>query len=325
MGVTGGAGFIGSHLVDALIEHGADVVVVDDLTSGRRENLAPREGRLALEIGSITDDVALERAFEDVELVYHQAALTSVPKSVAHPRRFLAVNAVGTMQVLNAARLAGARRVIIASSSSVYGDQNGEAKVETMKPAPRSPYAAAKLSAEDMARAFAHCYDLQVLCLRYFNIFGPRQRPDSPYAAVIPRFIDAMRHGRRPAIFGDGSQTRDFTYVDNVVHANLLAGLCTGEFGGDAVNIACGQSTSLLELVHALAELIGAQESYELSEPRVGEVLHSRADISRARELLGYEPTIGFDEGLRRTVEGNKSTSPQVNTSTSSHSGGGVD
>lgn len=300
--VTGGAGFIGSHLVDAMVNAGADVVVFDDFSAGRRENLDTVSDRITLIEGSINDDDQLQSAIEGAVIVFHEAALTSVPRSVELPRLFLQVNTIGTQNVLDAARKAGTKRVVIASSSSVYGDQAGDAKVESMEPRPLSPYAAAKLSAEHIARAFAYCYELSSVCLRYFNIFGPRQRPDSPYAAVIPRFIDAMRHRRRPVIYGDGSQTRDFTFVDNVVHANLLAGACKTDLRGDTLNIATGGQRSLLELTHALANLLDVPADFELLPPRPGEVLHSRADISKARSVLGYEPIVSFEDGLARTA-----------------------
>lgn len=314
--MTGGAGFIGSHIVDALVNAGADVVVLDDFSAGRRENLSSVLKDITLIEGTIADSDVLQKAIKGAAIVFHQAALTSVPRSVELPRKYIEINTTGTQNVLDAARKAGAMRVVIASSSSVYGEQAEGAKHESMQPRPMSPYAAAKLSAEHIARAFAHCYNLSSVCLRYFNIFGPRQRPDSPYAAVIPRFIDAMRHHRRPIIYGDGSQTRDFTYVANVVHANLLAGACGKDLRGDAINIATGGKRSLLELVHALAKLLNVDADFELCPPRPGEILHSRADITRAAELLGYRPIVAFEDGLARTAE---QTLQQVNKSTSQH------
>ena len=300
--VTGGAGFIGSHLVDALVEAGARVVVLDDLSSGLRENLSNAGSAIELIEGSIADPDVVQRAVAGTSIVFHQAALTSVPRSVEQPRQSVHVNTTGTMNVLNAARQAGAVRVVLASSSSVYGDQPGDSKVESMLPRPRSPYAAAKLSAEYCARAVSQCYGMSTVCLRYFNIFGPRQRPDSPYAAVIPRFIDAMRSGRTPVIYGDGSQTRDFTFVANVVQANLLAGVSERNLAGEAINIACGGQTSLLDLTAQLAQLLGVESACEHAPPRMGEVMHSRADIALAGELLGYVPAVSFASGLERTV-----------------------
>ncbi len=301
--VTGGAGFIGSHLVDALVARGASVVVLDDLSSGLRENLAGANDRIEFVEGSIADVDAVQRAVAGVEIVFHQAALTSVPRSVEHPRQSVHVNTAGAMKVLSAAHSAGVQRVVLASSSSVYGDQEGEAKVETMFPQPRSPYAAAKLAAEHCARAMSLCCGLSTVCLRYFNIFGPRQRPDSQYAAVIPRFIEAMRSGSKPVIFGDGSQTRDFTFVANVVQANLRAGVSTRKLRGEAVNIACGGQTALLDLTQRIADLLDVEYEFERAPARKGEVLHSRADITLASKLLDYTPTISFAEGLQRTVQ----------------------
>lgn len=301
--VTGGAGFIGSHLVDALVECGAAVVVLDDLSSGRRENLESVADRIRLIEGATTDEVAVRSAVVGCDTIFHQAALTSVPRSVEHPRQSVKVNTLGTIIVLNQAQQGGVQRVVLASSSSVYGDQEGGAKVETMTPQPRSPYAASKLSAEHCTRAFSTCFGLSTVCLRYFNIFGARQRPDSPYAAVIPRFIEAMRHGRKPVIYGDGTQTRDFTHVSNVVHANLLAGATNAALHGEPINIACGGQTSLLELADTMAGLMGTRCECEFAPPRRGEVLHSRADISRAKQMLGYEPAVSFREGLKRTIE----------------------
>ena len=297
--VTGGAGFIGSHLTDALVSHGADVCVLDDFSQGRDENLAQIADRVRIVRGSILDSDALGEACADVELIFHLAALTSVPGSIEKPREYYEVNATGTLGVLEIARVVGARRVIFAASSSVYGDNPALPKVESMPPEPMSPYAVAKCASEYMLRAYSQCYGLSAVSLRYFNIFGPRQRPDSPYAAVVPRFAEALSQGRKPTIYGDGSQTRDFTHVSNAVHANLLAGACPTPLHGEVVNVACGKSYNLLELVERMAAILGSDSECEFLPPRVGEVLHSCASIQAARSVLGYEPVMNFDEGLR--------------------------
>ena len=297
--VTGGAGFIGSHLTDALVNHGADVCVLDDFSQGRDENLAEVSDRVRVVRGSIMDDAALTEACEGVEMIFHLAALTSVPGSVNQPRRYYEVNATGTLGVLEKARAVGAKRVIFAASSSVYGDNPELPKVETMPPEPMSPYAVAKCTGEYMLRAYAQCYELSAVSLRYFNIFGPRQRPDSPYAAVVPKFAEALLQGRKPTIYGDGTQTRDFTHVSNAVHANLLAGACPTPLQGEVVNVACGKSYNLLELVERMAAILDVQGECEFAPPRVGEVRHSWASIKAAKSLLGYEPVIGFEDGLQ--------------------------
>jgi UDP-glucose 4-epimerase len=303
--VTGGAGFIGSHLCEALVERGAQVSVLDDLSNGRRENLADVHDQLTFIEGSILQRQALDEAVRDAEIIFHEAAIASVPRSVKEPEVYFQVNATGTLMVLEAARRVArpGARFIYAASSSVYGDRDELPKTESMSPMPLSPYASAKFAGEHLLRTYCHCYGLQGVSLRYFNIFGPRQRPDSPYAAVIPRFATALLSGEKPVIYGDGSQTRDFTYVANAVHANLLAATCSARLVGQSVNIACGQRYSLLELLQAIAAHLQVKLAYELAPPRVGEVLHSQADIAAARRLIGYEPIVGFHEGLRRTLD----------------------
>ncbi len=297
--VTGGAGFIGSHLTDALVNHGADVCVLDDFSQGLAENLAQVADRVRIVRGSILDSDALGEACADAELIFHLAALTSVPGSIDKPREYYEVNATGTLGVLETARAVGAKRVIFAASSSVYGDNPALPKVESMSPEPMSPYAVAKCASEYMLRAYAQCYGLSAVSLRYFNIFGSRQRPDSPYAAVVPRFAEALSQGRKPTIYGDGTQTRDFTHVSNAVHANLLAGACPTPLLGEVVNVACGKSYNLLELVERMAAILDSDSECEFLPPRVGEVLHSCASIDAAQTVLGYEPVMNFDEGLR--------------------------
>jgi UDP-glucose 4-epimerase len=298
--VTGGAGFIGSHLCDALLKHGAAVSVIDDLSNGDRENL---DDRIKLTVGSILDKDALGRAVAGAEVIFHQAAVASVPRSVEEPEQYHEINTTGTMRVLEAARAAGAQRVVFASSSSVYGDQPALPKHEGMVLDPLSPYAASKAAGEQYIRAWSLSYGLSAVSLRYFNIFGPRQRPDSPYAAVIPRFAEALCSGKRPQIYGDGGQTRDFTHVANAVQANVLAGATTKPPRGEAVNVATGRPLSVLELLAIMAKQMGVSGEADMHPPRAGDVLHSHATIDLARDLIGYEPVVGFEEGLPETIE----------------------
>jgi UDP-glucose 4-epimerase len=236
------------------------------------------------------------------EVVFHEAALASVPRSVEEPRLYFDVNSRGTLEVLEAARALKVKRIVYAASSSVYGDGPELPKVETLQPLPMSPYASAKFAGEHFLRTYCHCYGMSGVSLRYFNIFGPRQRPDSPYAAVLPRFAEAMMGGKKPVIYGDGTQTRDFTYVANVVHANLLGGMCEKPLRGESVNIACGESFSLLQLLKTMADQLGVKPDCDFAPPRTAEVMHSRASIDAARKLIGYEPIVSFEEGLKRTL-----------------------
>jgi UDP-glucose 4-epimerase len=304
--VTGGAGFIGSHIAARLLQDGQQVRVLDNLSTGRRLNLdflhaIPGNGFEYVE-GDIRDVEACRRSCQGVDVVFHQAALASVQRSVENPSDTTAVNVTGTVNVFAAARESGVRRVVAASSSSVYGDSETLPKHEDMPLAPRSPYAASKAAGEQFARVFALTLGLETVSLRYFNVFGPRQDPGSQYAAVIPLFITALLEKRRPVIFGDGHQSRDFTYVDNVVDANLAAARGPGG-SGEAVNIACGERYSLLDLLKALGDIVGTTADPELKPPRVGDVLHSQASIEKAERLFGFRPARGFQEGLRRTVE----------------------
>jgi UDP-glucose 4-epimerase len=300
--VTGGAGFIGSHLCDALARHGARVRVIDDLSHGLRENLRSAGDQVELVEASIVDRQAMTAAADGADVIFHLAAVASVPRSVAEPELYVRVNVDGTVSVLEAARACGVKCVVFASSSSVYGDQPRLPKVETMTLDPRSPYAASKCAGEQFVRAYARCYPFSAVSLRYFNIFGSRQRLDSPYAAVLPRFAEALVQGRPATVYGDGTQTRDFTHVDNAVQANLLAGSTPRDLGGEAVNIATGRALSVLELLRAMAEVIGVEPAYETAPSRPGDVAHSLAGLDRARDLLGYEPVVDAELGLAETV-----------------------
>jgi UDP-glucose 4-epimerase len=301
--VTGGAGFIGSHIVTALVSRGDRVRVLDNLSTGHRHNLDHVRGKVDFVAGDVARRADVERAVEGVEVVFHEAALASVPRSVATPLDTNEACVTGTVTLLDAARKAGVRRVVYAGSSSVYGDRaDTAAKRETDLPAPLSPYAAAKLAGEYYCQAFTATYGLETVTVRYFNVFGPRQDPQSQYAAVIPKFITSMLAGQRPTIFGDGRQSRDFTYVENVVIGTLLAADATGAVG-QRINVACGRQHSLLDLVAALNRALGTRLEPVFDAPRTGDVRDSLADVSLARDLLGYEPTVDFDEGLRRTID----------------------
>jgi UDP-glucose 4-epimerase len=300
--VTGGAGFIGSHLVEALLERGHRVRVLDDFSTGAPANLEPVRGRVEVIEGDITDPETVQSAVRGSELVFHQAALASVPRSVANPLATHRVCVDGTLNVLLAARDAGVRRLVYAASSSAYGNSVRLPKTESDPTAPLSPYAAAKLAGEHYCASFSEVYRLETVRLRYFNVFGPRQSPDSPYAAVIPRFIEALTAGRSPTVHGDGQQSRDFTYVVDVVQANLLAAEAPG-VSGRVYNVACGRRTTLLELVAHLNALLGTRIRAAHTAARPGDVRHSQADIERARAELGYQPTTDVAEGLRRCLE----------------------
>ena len=301
--ITGGAGFIGSHLVEALVGLGAVVSVIDDLSSGYESNFGPNHERIRFIRGSILENAAMQHAARGCDIIFHEAALCSVPRSVEQPGHYELVNVTGTLRVLEAARAESVGRVVYAASSSAYGDAPTLPKIESMPVDCLSPYAATKQAGEQLLRAYAACYGLGGVSLRYFNIFGARQRPDSPYAAVIPLFTDALLRCRKPIIYGDGGQTRDFTHVGNAVHANLLAGASDRDLHGQVVNVGCGKSFSLLTLLDAVGRALGVDAAAEFAPPRAGDVRHSLADISLARSLLGYEPIIDFDTGLRQTVQ----------------------
>jgi UDP-glucose 4-epimerase len=300
--ITGGGGFIGSHLAHALSQRGDVVRVLDDFSTGNRHNLAGAEGDISVLEGSMLDRPLVEEAMRGVDVVLHQAALPSVPRSVADPWTSNRINVEGSLNIFLAARDAGVRRVVYASSSSVYGNAAQYPVDESLPRQPLSPYAVSKAAVEQYATSFAMLYGMQLVGLRYFNVFGPRQDPDSPYAAVIPRFLQAMLAGHAPIIYGDGTQARDFTSVRNVVSANLLAADASGELNG-VYNIACGKPVSLLELFAALNESLSASLTPEHHPRRDGDILMSWASIDAAREAFGYTPDVSFDDGLRETVD----------------------
>jgi nucleoside-diphosphate-sugar epimerase len=299
--VTGGAGFIGLHLAERLLCDGAQVRVVDNFATGKRENIAPLLPHLELIEASVTDREALDRAFRGADYVLHQAALPSVPRSIEDPLTTHHYNATGTLTVLMAARAAGVKRVVYAASSSAYGEIEAEYKVESMPPQPLSPYGVSKLTGEYYCSAFTRVYGLETVALRYFNVFGPRQDETSQYSAVIPRFLAAMLRGQPPTIYGDGRQSRDFTYIDNVVHGNLLA-LRAPDAPGEVINLAMGGSISLLDLAARINALLGTDIAPEHLPPRPGDILHSCAAMEKAAALLGFRPVVDFDSGLARTL-----------------------
>jgi UDP-glucose 4-epimerase len=304
--VTGGAGFIGSHIVKALLARGDRVRVLDNFCTGKVANLSSFEKQIEFIEGDLVDPAAIARAVEGVEVVLHQAALASVPRSVDAPLDTNAACVTGTVTLLDGARKAGVRRVVYAGSSAAYGDQPTPVKHERLMPMPLSPYAAAKVACELYCQAFTSSYGLETVTIRYFNVFGPGQDPNGAYAAVIPKFITEILAGGRPTIFGDGKQSRDFTYIDNVVQGNLLAAEAP-EAVGQTINVACGESFDLLRLVKGINKALGTDVKPIFQPARVGDVRDSLADISLARKVLKYEPKIGFDEGLKRTVEFYKS------------------
>jgi UDP-N-acetylglucosamine/UDP-N-acetyl-alpha-D-glucosaminouronate 4-epimerase len=300
--VTGGAGFIGSHIAEVLVAKGESVVVFDNLATGKETTLAALKGHAQFIRGDIRDLDSIKAAMKGVEIVFHQAALASVPRSIADPITSLETNVNGTQNVLLAARDAGVRRVVYASSSSVYGNTATLPKREDMPPHPMSPYAVQKLTGELLCGVFTQIYGLETVALRYFNVFGPRQDPNSQYAAVIPRFLSALTEKRRPIVFGDGEQTRDFTYIANVVSANLLAAT-SPHASGHAMNIGCGEQISLNAVLGLAGELLNVNPDPVYREPRTGDVRDSLADISLAQRLLAYKPTVTFREGLVRTLD----------------------
>ncbi len=298
--VTGGAGFIGAHLAEELVRRGFRVRVFDNFATGHRRNLAAIESAIEIRDADLRDPEACAHACEGVSVVFHLGALGSVPRSIADPLTSNAVNVTGTLNLLQGARQSGVRRVVFSSSSSVYGDTPTLPKVETMPLSPRSPYAVTKLAGEEYCRVFSQTMGLETVRLRYYNVFGPRQDPNSQYAAVIPLFVKALMEGRRPTIHGDGLQSRDFTYITNVVEANLLA--ADAPAAGEVFNIACGEQITVLDVCRFIAEELGVPCDPEFVPTRAGDVKHSRAGIEKARAILRYEPGIGFRDGLKRTV-----------------------
>ncbi len=299
--VTGGAGFIGSHIVEELVRREKRVRVLDNFSTGKKENIAPFLEEIELIEGDIRDPEIVKKAVKEIDYVLHQAALPSVPRSIKDPITTNEVNVLGTLNILMAAKEAGAKKIVYASSSSVYGDTPNLPKREDTVTSPLSPYALSKLAAEEYSKLFSSLYGLEAIILRYFNVFGPRQDPTSQYAAVIPKFIASMLKGERPTIYGDGEQSRDFTYVSNVVSANLLA--ITSKIKEGVFNIACGKRITVNELVKSLNRIMDTDIEPLHTNPRPGDVRHSQADISKAKKVLGYRIEVDFEEGLRKTVE----------------------
>ena len=300
--VTGAAGFIGSHICDRLVEEGHQVVALDNLSTGNRQNLAHLLDEIEFVEGDVCDEERCKALCQGVDHVIHQAALGSVPRSVDDPLRTHENNATGTLNLLVAARDAEVSSFVFAASSSVYGDTEVLPKHEEMTPRPQSPYATSKLTCELYARNFAALYGLPTVCLRYFNIFGPRQDPSGAYAAVVPCFVDALLDGQQATIFGDGEQSRDFTYVSNAVDANLRATERASDIAGAVINIGCGDRTTINDLYRFIAQACDVDRPARHVEPRAGDVRHSLASLERARELLGYRPVVSVEEGLQRTV-----------------------
>lgn len=300
--VTGGAGFIGSHLATRLVELGHRVRILDDFSTGRRANIAHLDGRYELVEADLSGDGTCDEACHGIDYIFHQAAVPSVPKSVDDPQASHDTNINGTFNLLRAAVTHKVRRVVYAASSSTYGDSPESSKHEDIRPQPLSPYAVQKCTGEMYARAFFECYGLESISLRYFNVFGERQDPKSQYAAVIPAFVTAILAGEPPVIYGDGEQTRDFTYIANVVHGNILA-MEAEKTCGQSVNIACGQAITVNEAVAAINRILGTSVQPRYEAPRAGDVRHSCADVRLARDLLGFEPRVSFDEGLSRAIE----------------------
>ncbi len=299
--VTGGAGFIGSNTVDELVRRGHSVVVLDDLSAGKEENLAEIRAKITFVKGSITDLEAVQKAMHQAEYVIHLAARTSVPRSVKDPLETNRINVEGTLNVLVAARDNKVKRLVFAASSSAYGETATLPKTEAMQPQPISPYGVSKYVGELYAQTFGRCYGLENVCVRYFNIFGPRQDPDSPYSGVLSRFALAFLEDQQPVIYGDGEQTRDFTFVENAVQANLLACESPSSASGGVFNVGTGARISLNQTLELLRRISGKKLQAKYEPPRDGDIRDSQADITKAREYLGYEPTVMFEEGLERT------------------------
>jgi len=302
--VTGGAGFIGSNLVRHILAEGHDAVVLDNLATGKRQNMHDFIDRIEFIEGDIRDRQTVDRAVAGCAAVFHQAALGSVPRSVEDPAASHDANVNGTLTVLDAARAAGVKRVLFAASSSAYGDREESPKHEGMAPLPVSPYAAGKVACECYMRAYAACYGMETLSLRYFNVFGPYQDPAGAYAAVIPAWVSRLLRKQRPVVYGDGEQSRDFCYIDNVCEANWLAAHAPAEAcDGTAINIACNHATTLNQILELLKELMNTDAQPEYADPRPGDVKHSLADVSLAGKVIGYRPRIFFEQGLRKAID----------------------
>ncbi len=300
--VTGGAGFVGSHLTEALVNRGHKVRVIDNFATGKKKNIAHILDKIELLEGDIRNPDDCQRAVKDVSVVLHQAAVPSVPKSVQDPVTSHQANVDGTFNMLMAAKDAGVKRFVYAASSSAYGDTEISPKHEQILPGPKSPYAVNKLVGEYYCRAFYECFGLQTISLRYFNVFGPRQDPASQYAAAIPAFVTAILEDRQPTVYGDGEQSRDFTFIENVIEANLLAAGAP-ETHGEVINIACGQSVTINEIIKQINELLGKNIEPIYTDPRPGDVRHSLADITLAYQVIGYKPIVYFDEGLKKAID----------------------
>ncbi len=302
--VTGGAGFIGCNLVRYLLDKGQDVVVLDNFATGKPENIADFKDAVAFIEGDIRDRETMDRAVGGCAAIFHEAALGSVPRSVEDPATSHDVNVNGTLTLLEAARAAGVKRVIFAASSSAYGDREESPKHEAMRPLPISPYAASKVACECYLQAYAACYGMETLSLRYFNVFGPYQDPEGPYAAVIPAFVARLLRKQKPVVFGDGEQSRDFCYIDNVCEANWLAARAPAEVcDGAVMNIACNRATSLNEILDQLKGLMKTEIGADYTDTRAGDVKHSLADVSLAKKLIGYEPELFFAQGLAKAID----------------------
>jgi nucleoside-diphosphate-sugar epimerase len=302
--ITGGAGFIGSNLTRYVLQKGHEVVVLDNFSTGKRENLAEIEDRITLIEGDLRDRSVVEKALKGCSAVFHQGALGSVPRSVEDPVTSHDVNVNGTLNVLESARSEGVRRIVFAASSSAYGDQPESPKQESMISLPKSPYAASKVAGEVYMQAYADAYGMETVCLRYFNVFGPRQDPHGAYAAVIPAFVTNLLRGERPTVYGDGEQSRDFCYIDNVCKANWLASQAPADrCNGRPMNIACHRQISLNQILEQLQDLLGTKIEPIYTHERPGDVKHSLADVSLAKEMIGYEPEVYFQEGLERAID----------------------
>jgi len=299
--VTGGAGFVGSHIVEGLLARGKKVRVIDNFSTGSRKNLEHLLGKIELIEGDIRKVEDCRRACEGAAVVLHEAAVPSVPKSVVDPETSHTANVDGTFNMLMAAREAGVRRFVYAASSSAYGDVEVSPKHEDIRPQPKSPYSVNKLVGEYYCRTFYECFGLQTVSLRYFNVFGPRQDPKSQYAAAIPAFVTAILQDRRPVVYGDGEQSRDFTFVENVIEANVLAAGAP-ETHGEVVNVACGASVTINQIIARINELLGKSVEPVYEPMRAGDVMHSLADVRRAKEVIGYTPQVFFDDGLQRAI-----------------------